>query len=134
DADLGPRVRHLVPVDGETGTRDVRAARYSDALPPRELPVLLAELRRALKCVKAFAETHRGDAQVVHRPAVRWLKDALAVLERIEPEVVGDLVDLTLEAIARLCGAVAALGATRRLVRVHADAVELVRGDAVGDR
>src|SRR5256712_854615 len=134
DPDLRARVGHLVPVDGEAGARDVRAARDADALAPRQLPVLLAELRGALQGVEAFAKAHRRDAQLVHGPAVRRLEDALPVLERIEPQVHGDLVELALEPVPRLRRAVAALGPAGRLVRVHADAVELVRRDAVGDR
>ncbi len=93
-----------------------------------------AEVRALSGPLEALAQAHRGDPQVVHGAGVRGLQDALAVRERIEPEVRRDLVQLHLERVPRLRRPVTALRAAGRFVRVDADAVELVRRHAVRDR
>src|SRR5438445_55416 len=111
-----------------------RSAGTSSFSAAAALPAPLRVARRSLQRVQAFAEAHRRDPEVVDRAAVRRLQDLLSILEWIEIEVFGDLVDLALEAVARLCRAVPALRTARRLVRIDADAVELIRRDAVRDR
>src|SRR5205823_6575812 len=120
--------------DGQPRARDVRAAGEADALAASELPAPLRVVRRALQRIEAFTQTHRSDAEVVDGAAVRRLQDRLPVLERIEAEVLGDLVDLAFKPVARLRRAMPALRTARGLVRIDPDAVELVCRDAVGDR
>src|SRR5205823_13881932 len=102
EADLGSGMRHVVPVDGKARARDIGAARDADALPAPDLPAPLGEVRPSLKRIEALAQAHRGDPELVDGPAVGWLEDPLAVFERIEAEIFGDLVDLALAAVARL--------------------------------
>ncbi len=56
---------------------------------------------------------------------------APAQLDRIEAELLGELVELHLEREARLHPAVAALGSAGRLVGEHARRVEAVGGEVV---
>ena len=134
DADLRARVRHRIPVDRQTRARDVRAAGDADALALRQALALRVPAGRLSHRLQAIAEAHGRDAQVVHGAAVRRLQHPQPVLDRVEAELRRDLVELALERVPRLCGAVTALRAARRLVRVHAHAVELVGGDPVGHR
>ena len=132
DADLRSGVGHLVPVDRQPGTGDVGAAGESQALSPTERAAALRESGCPLQRVEALAKPHRRDAKLVDGAAVGGLQDRLAVLKGVETEVLGDLVELALESVTRLRRSVAALRTAWRLVRVHADAIELVRRDAVG--
>ena len=127
-------VRQVVPVDGQPGAGDVGAARDAHTLPARQLPVLRRERRGGSRGIERLAKAHGGDAKAVHRARSGRLKNGLAIRERIETEIRRDLVELDLERVARLRGAVTALRAARRLVRVQPHAVELVRRNLVRHR
>src|SRR3989449_7511965 len=61
--ELHPRVRHRVPVDRESGARNVGGAGEPHALSVGELAVLLLPLRSRDDLAKALGEAHRADAQ-----------------------------------------------------------------------
>ena len=84
--------------------------------------------------VKTFIQRTTGDTQPIDRPAI-WLNQvAAAKFNGINPQVVGNLIQMYLYGIAWLRCAMAALGATGRLIGKEAHPLELVTGEVVGDR
>ena len=84
--------------------------------------------------VETFIQRTTGDTQPIDRPAI-WLNQvAAAKFNGINPQVVGNLIQMHLYGVAWLRCAMAALGATGRLVGKEAHPLELVTGEVVGDR
>src|SRR5439155_11338928 len=99
--------RHVVPVDGQTGAGDVRAAGDAKAAANDLGPIAIAG--RGGRPLERLAEPHRGDPQLVDRLRVRWLEIPQPQLQWVDAEIRGELVHLAFEPVARLCRAVAAL-------------------------
>ena len=150
-AAIGPsddaRMRHVVPVDRGPGAGEIGGARDSQAASLRRAPrrpvgpcghtvarALVAPARGFDDLVDALAEPDGRDRQMVRRLGERIGDDPPPHLGGVEPELLGRLVELTLEREAGLRRAVPALGSTRRLVGEDARGLELVHGDLVGDR
>ena len=100
--------------------------------PAGQLPVLRVPVRPVDDPPDALGEPDRADAEPVRGQRVRLRHDVEPQLRRIQPEPLGDLVELHLLAEARLRRAVSALGAARRLVGEDARALELVARQLVG--
>ena len=104
-----PRVRHVVPVDGEPRARHVGRAGDADPPPGGSLPRLLVPAGRFHHPVDALGEPRRR-----HREVIRRLGEGPGGERRrhrrIEAEVIGGLVDVALQREARLRRAVARLG------------------------
>src|SRR5690606_20775802 len=111
--------------------RDV--ARPGDAEPAtvRQPAVALLPPARALDRVQALEEAVRRDAQLVDRARAAAQEVSPPQLDRVHADRFRELVELDLEREARLHRPVAALGAARRLVRVHARRIEAVRLERV---
>src|SRR5262249_19883942 len=127
----------------------VRRARDADAAAPARLPERLRSVRarggtiardlvtpagRFDHLVDALAESDRRHRQMIRRLRKRLDENAAAPVRRVEPEMLGRLVELHLQREARLWRAVAALGAARRLVGEDPRALELVDRHLVRDR
>src|SRR5207302_4140974 len=83
--------------------------------------------------VDALAEPDGRDRQMVRRLGERLGDDPPPHLGGVEPELLGRLVELTLERDAGLRRAVPALASTRRLVGEAAPGLGPLPGDLVGD-
>src|SRR5260370_24993444 len=89
--------------------------------------------RRAHPALGAFLESARRDPQPVDG-ARHGLDEVEALhLDRVDAELVGDLLEVQLDRESRLGGAVAALRPARRLVREDAQAFESVCRDVLSD-
>ena len=135
ELELHARVRQLVPVDRQPRAAQVRRAGQAEP----------AAARPACRGARA-SPSPRPPSRCTR--AGRWCRPAcqFAVSEfgctscwrrrsaGIDAELHGDLVELHLLPEAGLRGAVAALGAARRLVGEGAAAAEAVARDVVGDR
>src|SRR5579875_121458 len=83
--------------------------------------------------IETFAQGGTGDAQAVDGAAV-WLNSvATAQFDGVDAEIVGDLVHMNLDGVARLRGAVAAFGAAGRLVGKETHTLKFVARQFVGD-
>src|SRR6266850_200894 len=126
-------MRHVVPVDRQTGARDVAGAGKPDAASLRELAELLLPSRALHDLLDARTEAHRADAQIIRRQGV-WRNERLeAQLRWIEFQLFRDLVEMHFEGEARLRRTVTALGPARRLVGERARALEPVARHLIGD-
>ena len=101
-------------------------------LPGGRVPRFCAPAGGLDHAVDALAEPDRGHGQVVRGLHERLGQVAPPHVGRVEPELLGGLVDLALHREARLGRPVAALGPAGRLVGEHARALELVDRDLVG--
>src|SRR5882762_8304618 len=126
-------MRHVVPVNRQTGARDVAGAGDPDAATLGELVELLLPSRALHDLLDALAESHRTDAQVVRGERVRWDEGLEAQLRWIEFQLFCDLVEMHFEGEARLRRTVTALRSTRRLVGERARALEPVARHLIGD-
>ena len=133
DADLHLAVGHVVPIDGESRAAQVGADRETHAAARRQTAVLLPEAARLRHPRDAFPQAVAGDPEMVHRPRERLGGVPEPDRDRVEPEVLGELVHLNLDPEAGLRRAVPALRAARRLVGPQPCPLELVGGDLVGD-
>src|SRR5262245_41543008 len=84
--------------------------------------------------VDALGEPDRADLQPVRSERVRLGDDVEPEIGWIDPEFLGDLVELHFLAEARLRRAMAALGTAWRLVREDSRGIELVARHLVGHR
>ena len=126
ELELHTRVRHVVPVDRETGSAEVAGARETDALARREPAEPLPPARSRRHATDALAQPNGADPQVVGGHRVRRHEVIEPEIRRVDADVLRELVEVDFECVARLRRAVAALGAAWRLVREHARALELV--------
>src|SRR5207302_3295632 len=118
--DLHFRVRHIVPVDGGAGARQIgrhgKAQSVTDSLFARGIT------RGLHNAVDAFVKTAGCDAKPVDGASVGLHEVPPLQLDRIETEVACDLLEVELERKAWLRCAMSALGAARRLVGEDATA------------
>src|SRR4029077_5585472 len=126
--ELHAGMRHRIPVDREPRARDERGARQADPTSGGQLPELVLPARAPDDLLDAAPQRHRADAQPVGGDRIGRNQVFEPELSRIEPQLLGDLVEVDLEREARLRSAVAAFRSTRRLVREGSCALELVTG------
>src|SRR5919201_4217649 len=125
-------MRHVVPVDGCAGPGQVRADREAESAtlwhrrPPLEEPGLRDNL------INALLQAAARDPQPVDGSRVRLRKISPPELDRVEPELFGDLVEVDLESESRLRRAMATLRSARRLVREQPNPLETVARNRVG--
>src|SRR5262249_40191893 len=131
DLELDPGLRHRVRVDRVVRARDVHRSGDAQPAPARELAAALTPSARALDFVEAAQEAVRRDPLSVDRRRVLALEVLPADLDRVEAELLRDLVELHLERESRLHRSVPALRTAGRLVREHARAVEAVAREVV---
>src|ERR671937_83858 len=119
-------MRHVVPVDGCAGPGQVRADREAESAtlwhrrPPLEEPGLRDNL------INALLQAAARDPQPVDGSRVRLRKISPPQLDRIEPELLRDLVEMDFQGKARLGCAVAALWAAGRFVREQPNPFEAI--------
>src|SRR5438552_7365707 len=130
DLDLG--VGHIVPVDRGAGAGQIAGDRETHTASHPRLAVM--ESRCLDDALGALVETAGRDAQPVDGARVGLDEVALLQLDRIETDVVRDLLQVQLECEPRLGSSVAAFGTAGRLVGEDATSLEPVCGDVVGDR
>ncbi len=131
---LNARVRQLVPVDRNARAAHVGRACEPYSAPRRELAVLVLPAGHLDHLADALGQARRADVQPARGERVRLGHHAQAQLRGVEPELVGDLVQLHLLAEARLRRAVAALGPAGRLIGEGAAGLELEARQLVGHR
>ena len=104
DLDLDAGVRHVVPVDGQPGAADVGRARDARCRGPgAELPVLPRASRRLDHLLEALAAGRWCAAAGSPSSVSGVTRVSQPQLGGIEPEVLGDLVELDSSA-KRGCG------------------------------
>ena len=129
---LNRRLRHLVGIDRVVGPGDVARSGHPESPSAGKPPEAFPPAAGLLHGVQALQEAVRGDAQLVDRARVAAHEVDAPELDGVLPQPLGQLVQLHLEGEARLHRAVAAFGAARGLVGVHARGIEPVRGHGVG--
>ena len=130
--ELHARVRHVVPVDRQSGAGEIRRAGEADTAAGRELAEPFTPRRRARDATNAFGQSDRADTQVVGGQRLRLFDDAEPKVGGIERQPLGNLVELNLLAEAALRRAVTALWSARRLVGEDTASAKLVGGDVIG--
>ncbi len=114
------RLRHLGgEVDRAVRAGDVEPAAEPDAAAVRELAELLLPTARALRSVQALQERRRRDAELVDGRRVRRQGVAAPQVERVDAQLLGELVEGDLHRVADVRAAVRAHRTARRLGRVH---------------
>src|SRR5450759_3627615 len=127
-------MRHVAPVDGQTGAREVRGAGESDAAAGRQLAERPDPVGGVRHPTDAFGQSDGADAKIVRGQRAWLLRDAQTEVGRVDGQLLRDLVDLDFLTETRLWRAMSALGTTRRLVREDAAPLKLVCRDVVRDR
>ncbi len=131
---LHRRLRHVVPVDRQPGAAQVGAAGQPQAAPARQAPVAFAEAAAGHHRLDAGPQAHRADAQPVGGDGAGLGEHAAAQVGGVDAQVAGDLVELDLEAEARLRRAVAPLRPAGGLVGEDPHSFEAVGRQLVGHR
>src|SRR5258708_5547468 len=141
-------MRQVVPVNWLARAADVRRSSQAEARFARRsrhvLPIL--PWFRLLKCfcrvklappgtlgdaIQTLAERATGDAQAVDGVGI-WLNQIVfAQVQRVKPQVAGQLVQVNLDGAARLGCAMPALGTTRRLLGEETHTPKFLAGHLV---
>ncbi len=121
----------LAPVDGVPGTRYKSAAADSDPLACRKLSVFLAPARFLPDVFERSLELAASDIQVIACPGVWSHGIPEPYLDRVDPEVIRDHAQKTLEGKTGLRCPVAAHGSAGRLISHHSETFVLVIGEMV---
>jgi len=125
-------VRHLVPVDRNAGAAEVGAAGQTQAASVGQLAEAILPVGDLLHTSQTFGQSDGRDAHVVGRGRVRLLDDLQPQVQRVDGELLRDLVQLYFLSEARLDRAVTPFGTAGRLVGESAAALEAVTRYAVG--
>src|SRR5262249_44946822 len=124
---------HVIVVDRQASTAQIRTACQPDAVTGRQAPNFVQELRALHHRIKAVSKTTTGDPQMIDRHGKRrnevWTPD----LHRREPQVLSNLIQMDFKCKTRLRRAVPTLWATRRLVGENPKSLEAVMRDLIGD-
>ena len=124
----------MIPVDGQTGSTEVGTAGETQSVSFRQVSVALFPAAALDHRFDAFAQPHRTDLEPVRGHTVGRHQLLHAHLRRIEPQAVGDLVEVHFKGETRLRSPVAPLRATGSLVGEGTDTVEAILGKVVGHR
>src|SRR5215813_6371815 len=127
-------MRHVVVVDGQASTTQIGTACQPYAIPERQAPNFVQEIRALHHRINAVSETATGNAQMIHRHGERYNKVRTADLYGREPQVLSNLIQMDLECETRLWCAVPTLRTTRGLVSKNTQPLEAVMWDFIGDR
>src|SRR5579859_604492 len=117
----------IIPVDRFARATDIGRCGNPHAMPDAALAFSIGSstlfLRleslpaRALNYLReAFSQRATGDAQTINRTTIGLNKIMLAQSHRIEAQIMGDLIEMHLDCVARLRSAVPAFGTTGRLI------------------
>src|SRR5947207_10069431 len=106
----------VVPVNGQTGTREIGRAGEAHASSERKFAERRTPSRGRCDAADAFGQADGADSQIVGGERVGLFGDAEPKIGRIEGQPLGDLVDLNFLAETALWRAVSALGPARRFV------------------
>src|SRR6185436_9850168 len=135
--ELHTRLRHVVPIDRQTGATDIRTARDPNPFTKRQLALVprkaFTPARTFGNFLDAFPQSHAADPQVVRRHRIRRDEMLAPDLNRIHSQLLGDLVELNFQRVAWLWRAVPALRTTRRLVCESSQSLKLVTRHFIRD-
>ena len=125
---------HVVPVNRQTGTADVRACREADAVAEGKLAEFLLPPGALGDALDAFAQSRAAAGAAVHGHAVGLHQLLQAQIDGIDAELLGNFIELDLHREARLRRAMAALRSAGGLVRKNAHPFELISRHFVSNR
>ena len=131
---LDARLRHVIPINGQAGTRHVSAACQPKSMAFRQLPVTLFPAASPDDGLDTLFQSNRPDLQPVCRDRIRFQEVPQAQLCRVDSQSVSRLVQLNLEAESRLRRSMTSLGSARRFVGKSACALEPVIRQFIGRR
>src|SRR5213079_2051770 len=103
--------RHIVPVDRQARTREVRRTGEADAAAGWELAKFRRPGGRLDDAADALGEADGADAQIIRGERVRLFDDAQAQFRRVELQLLCNLVELNFLAEPALRRAVSAFRA-----------------------
>src|SRR5713226_4428639 len=130
--DLHAGVRHLIPVNGKAGAADVGARGEADAAAVWKFAEFFLPFRPGRDFFDAFSQADGADPEAVHSDRVGLDQLFESEIDRIDAQLVGDLVQLDFKRKARLRRAVPPLRAAGRLVGEKPNAFEFIGGKLVG--
>ena len=131
---LHTRLRHVIPVNWQTGAGHVGAARQSEPPPLRQFSVTLFPAAALDDGLDTLLQPDGADTQPVRRDRVRLNKISQTQLRRINSQFVGGFIELNFKTETRLWRAMTSLGPTRWFVGKRAGAFEPVIRQLVGRR
>src|SRR5436853_866664 len=114
-------MRHVVPIDRQPRTRQIRAASETDPTTIWQSSKLLFPTRSVDHLLDAGVQAHRTNTQIVGRQRVRRNEVLPAHFGGIEAQLIRDLINLNFESESRLRCSMPPLRTTRSLVRKRAE-------------
>src|SRR4029077_11480507 len=107
---------HVVPINGQAGAADIRAGRETDTVTEAQLAEFFLPLRSLGYALGAFPQPGGADPQAVYRHRVGFHQLFKTQIDRIDAQLFGDFIVLTLKSEARLGCAMPPLRSESRFI------------------